>query len=271
MKAPSTEPTRNLFILRRSATRSSPLPVNVATWAPKALRRFQPQPRYDSQEAFFADSAAEWTDNPGNELRRKYVDGEEGELIAATDPEAGGPKLTLDFLGHAEYADGTKADDEDLISSPVGDYRRRYVELRQKPGSATRVRRAKEASDGRLWLQYWLYYFYNDYSLAGGAGHHEGTGDGAARIDREEDHTIWRSTPSTSTRQGELGRGREGPRSPDTPLVYVGRGSHASYFPAGYHENEAGTTSPTASARRRNAGRDHRRPGARLVRARPLG
>jgi hypothetical protein len=27
------------------------------------LRRFQPQLRYDSQEAFFADSAVEWTDN----------------------------------------------------------------------------------------------------------------------------------------------------------------------------------------------------------------
>jgi len=34
------------------------------------LRRFQPQLLYDSNEAFFADSAAEWTDNPGNVLRR---------------------------------------------------------------------------------------------------------------------------------------------------------------------------------------------------------
>jgi len=33
------------------------------------LHRFKPQLSYDSNEAFFADSAAEWTDNPGNVLR----------------------------------------------------------------------------------------------------------------------------------------------------------------------------------------------------------
>src|SRR5438552_37275 len=34
------------------------------------LRRFQPLLRYDSIEQYFADSPAQWTDNPGNELRR---------------------------------------------------------------------------------------------------------------------------------------------------------------------------------------------------------
>lgn len=32
--------------------------------------RFAPELRYDNDEAFFADSAQEWVDNPGNELRR---------------------------------------------------------------------------------------------------------------------------------------------------------------------------------------------------------
>lgn len=41
-----------------------------------------------------------------------------------------------------------------------------YFDLRQREGYANRMYgRAKEDSGGRLWLQYWLYYFYNDYNL----------------------------------------------------------------------------------------------------------
>jgi hypothetical protein len=206
------------------------------------LRRFKPQLRYDSQEAFFADCAAEWTDNPGNELRRRYVDGEEGALIAATDPAPGQRKLTLDFLGHPRYADGTEADDEDLISSPLRDYRRRYAELRLRPGYANVMYgRAKEDSDGRLWLQYWLYYFYNDYNLAGGAGLHEGDWEMVQlRMHPEDDH------PDLAVYAQHKHAGKatwaeveKDPENPDSPLVYVARGSHASYFHAGYHETEA--------------------------------
>jgi len=206
------------------------------------LRRFQPQLRYDSQEAFFADSAAEWTDNPGNVLRRRYVEGEEGALIAATDAKAGEQKLTLEFLGHPRYADGTEADDEDLISSPLRDYRRRYAELRSRPGYANVMYgRAKEDSDGRLWLQYWLYYFYNDYNLAGGAGLHEGDWEMVQlRIGPEGDHpdlaVYAQHKHAGQASWAEVERDAE---NPDTPLVYVGRGSHASYFHAGYHETEA--------------------------------
>ena len=43
------------------------------------------------------------------------------------------------------------------------------------PQYANRVHgRAKEGSDGRVWLQYWLWYFYNDYTLALDIGLHEG-------------------------------------------------------------------------------------------------
>jgi hypothetical protein len=34
------------------------------------LERHKPFLKYDSQESYFADSAAEWTDNPGNQLAR---------------------------------------------------------------------------------------------------------------------------------------------------------------------------------------------------------
>ncbi len=209
--------------------------------ADELLQRFQPQLKYDSQEAFFADSAAEWTDNPGNELRRAYVDGHKGQLLAATDPQAGQAKLTLDFLGHPDYADGTEATKDDLISSPQRDYRRRYAQLRQRPGYANRMYgRAQEDSDGRLWLQYWFYYFYNDYNLAGGLGLHEGDWEMAQlRIgpdgERPDLAVYAQHRQAGKASWGDVEKDKS---NPDTPLVYVARGSHASYFHAGHHETE---------------------------------
>jgi hypothetical protein len=43
------------------------------------LQAFRPVLKYDSQEAYFADSAAEWTDNPGNVL----LDGAGHQIAAA--------------------------------------------------------------------------------------------------------------------------------------------------------------------------------------------
>ena len=62
------------------------------------LRRFLPRLRYDSNEQYFADSPAQWTDNPGHELRRTG-----GELIARA------PELTLGFLGPETYATGARS------------------------------------------------------------------------------------------------------------------------------------------------------------------
>ena len=51
------------------------------------LRRFLPRLRYDSNEQYFADSPAQWTDNPGHELRRG-----DGTLLARA------PTLSLGLL-----------------------------------------------------------------------------------------------------------------------------------------------------------------------------
>src|SRR4051794_3631845 len=88
------------------------------------LRRHQPGLRYDSMEQYFCDGAAEWTDNPGNELRR--VDGAHalGDLIAR------GDDLRLAFLGAAHYSDGTEVRKDDRIGNPARNYREQYVALR---------------------------------------------------------------------------------------------------------------------------------------------
>jgi|SRR5450755_1320530 hypothetical protein len=48
------------------------------------LHRHVPVLRYDSQEPYFADAASEWTDNPGNQLRRA-----DGTVIAVASADSG--------------------------------------------------------------------------------------------------------------------------------------------------------------------------------------
>ena len=91
------------------------------------LRRFKPRLKYDSNEAFFADSAAEWTDNPTNTLRRSPSS---GELIASARPGAGQAQLDLAFLGGSEYANNSSVANTDSIGCSGGNYREQYVALR---------------------------------------------------------------------------------------------------------------------------------------------
>jgi len=205
------------------------------------LVRFQPQLRYDSNEAFFADSAAEWTDNPGDVLRRTKG-GQPGEVIAATAPSTGPAQLSLAFLGASEYANGQPVDEEDEIAALTRNYRAMYVKLRQVPGYKNHIYgRAREDSKGRLWLQYWFYYFFNDYNLAGGIGLHEGDWEMVQfRIGPDgERPDLALYAQHVHAEQAPWEHVEKEPDNPDAPVVYVARGSHASYFDAGYHETEA--------------------------------
>jgi hypothetical protein len=184
------------------------------------LRQFLPRLRYDSNEQYFADSAAQWTDNPGNELRRG-----DGTLLASA------PELSLDYIG--DYA----AEASDFISDPRRDYRAQYVALRvARPELKNRVYGHAVEQNGRLWLQYWFWYFYNDYSLALKAGLHEGDWEMVQlRMHGDEpdvavyaQHVYAEKRAWTDVEQDD-----------GHPVVYVARGSHASYFEAGFHTTEA--------------------------------
>jgi hypothetical protein len=198
------------------------------------LRRHQPGLRYDSMEQYFCDSAAEWTDNPGNELRRADTATATGELIARP------PQLALGFLGPERYGNGADVRADDRIGYPGRDYRERYVALRlARPDLRNRMYGHAVQASGRLWLQYWFFYFYNDYNLALGVGLHEGDWEMVQlRIrDGEPDLAVYaqhrraelRPWPQVQKVAGDALR----------PMVYVARGSHASYFEAGYHQTEA--------------------------------
>src|SRR3954447_2535303 len=76
------------------------------------LERHAPRLVYDAQEAYFADSAAVFTDSPTNSLKRSN-----GAPLATP------PKLSLDYLGRHTYKDGTLVLGDDVI----GDSTRHYA------------------------------------------------------------------------------------------------------------------------------------------------
>jgi hypothetical protein len=205
------------------------------------LERFKPQLRYDSNEAFFADSVTEWTDNPANELRREPVGDRQGELLAAATPGAGEAQLNLAFLGESSYVNGKRVEPTDIIGCARRDYRDQYVALRRDRRYANRIYGRAKEDLGRLWLQYWFFYFFNDYSLAGGFGLHEGDWE-MIQLRMSESGDLPDIAVYAQHRWAEVARWEEvekAPDQPDTPVVYVARGSHASYFQPGYHETEA--------------------------------
>jgi hypothetical protein len=128
----------------------------------------------------------------------------------------------------------------DRIGDPERDYRAQYVALRTaRPDLRNRIHGRAVEADGRLWLQYWFWYFYNDYNLALGAGRHEGDWEmiQLRMHDDEPDLAVFAQHRRAEKRSWS--DVRRAPDRPDTPMVYVARGSHASYFEPGFHQTEA--------------------------------
>jgi hypothetical protein len=188
------------------------------------LRRFCPQLVYDSLEAYFADDPRQLLVTPGAVLRR-------GDQVLA---RADDGSLTLDTL----TPNGQK---DDCLAVVGKDYAHQYERLRElyPDLNDVMVARAKADRHGRLWLQYWLWYFYNDYRLTAGVGTHEGDwelvqfrlGD-----DGVPDYAVYNQHKKAQRRPWD--RVEKDPDNPDTALVYVARGSHASYFEPGVHPTE---------------------------------
>jgi hypothetical protein len=191
------------------------------------LALHKPLLKYDSQESYFADSAAIWTDNPGNRLMRA-----DGTVLAEV-----GRGLSLAFLG-ATYPDGTRAEKTDYIGDSERNYRDHARCMHEKPGYANRMYgHAVVDRDGALWLQYWFFYFYNDYNLIGRilkAGLHEGdwemvqirlSGERPERaVYTQHSHAVGCDWHEVDVVPGT-----------ERPIVYVARGSHACYFEPGTH------------------------------------
>ena len=199
------------------------------------LRLHKPVLKYDSHECYFADSAAEWTDNRANRLQQAG-----GRVLAAAVPADGEQQLSLAYLGPAQYAGSEeKAVESDVISDGEGDYAKQAARLHEEDKYRNRIYgHATVDSEGRTWLQYWFFYFYNDFNLFGelfGAGRHEGDWEMIQlRLDDggSPDYAAYAQHKHAEVRrwdQVDLAPGAT------RPIVYVARGSHASYFEPGLH------------------------------------
>jgi hypothetical protein len=184
------------------------------------LQRHRPRLVYDAQEAYFADSAAIWTDSPTNVLRRA-----DGAVVAKP------PQLSLDYLSTYPAQKG------DVIGDTTRAYRTNAALLHAQPRYANRVyAHARHDRNGALWLQYWLFFYYNDFQLLGplvSGGKHEGDWELAQiRLDADERPV---EAVFTQHREAERKPWSEVVKHGARPLIYVARGSHANYFSAGSH------------------------------------
>src|SRR5690348_9623335 len=88
----------------------------------------------------------------------------------------GRPALTLDWLRSDNYPDDSPVARTDRLGLGSRSYRSDYVKFRHdRPDCSNRIYgHACRDRTGRLWLQYWCFYIYNDYHLAANFGLHEG-------------------------------------------------------------------------------------------------
>jgi hypothetical protein len=211
------------------------------------LLRHRPELLWDSQADFRAMSAESILVNPGNVLE---VD---GHVVAGAAGE-GGRALSLELLSNG--IDGVDFHRRARLKEaffPFASARR----LQQRDELANRVYGRVEPREGRIYLQYWIWLYYNPKNLLG-TGRHEGDWEmvqvaldaathepvavtysqhGRGERKDDPDEVEWRAQPCVPPCT-------EGCRH---PRVYVAPFSHACYFEAGTHFYFLGTDNPDGS------------------------
>ena len=203
------------------------------------LQQFRPLLHYDSRETFRADAPNAITDveeSKGllgycNVLRRG-----DGTLIAAADPALYGdrcPKLSLDFL-QATYEDGTSASQDDYLQEDGPHPALDAARMHSRPEIADRVC-GRVAPDGdRVWLQYWLFFYYNEMFL----DDHQGDWEMVQIALTPEGEPV--SATLSAHAHGGTHDYTALEKSKDDPkrcVVYPALGSHAVYPDSGMHHS----------------------------------
>jgi hypothetical protein len=198
------------------------------------LDRYCPLLAYDSQGSFFADSPAVMTDcvsadgKQVNALRRAN-----GSLLAAAKPSRGTPQLELAFLGARKYASGDPVRAGDYVDAAGKDYVLAARQMHRPPYSDVVYGHVAVDDQGGRWLQYWFFYLWNNKAFLG-LGLHEGDWEMVqVRLDaggKPKGMTCAQHTHGQRCAWGLVEK--QGER----PVIYVARGSQASYPSAGRHD-----------------------------------
>jgi hypothetical protein len=188
------------------------------------LERHRPAVVYDPQEAYRAMSAASITDFDGNALRRGG-----GAVVSRA-----GAGLSLALLRTYAVEEGDRLDE-------AGDT---LAAARRFQGDAAyreRVYGRVKEDGGRVWLQYWLWCYYNPKHLLG-LGRHEGDWE-VVQVGLGESGAP--EVATFSQHEGAEARSWDGlERQGDHPIVYVAPLSHACYFEPGAHPYVVGVDNP---------------------------
>jgi hypothetical protein len=136
------------------------------------LAQYAPVLRYDARELFYADSPGIATDNPQATLR---AGAPSGPVVASG---RGHTRLSLSYLGGKRYADGRPVGRGDTGTGPSGGRAAAAglaMQMHAQPRYANVVYgHLAHGSDGRWWLQYWLFFMYNHAPYGDGIGDHWG-------------------------------------------------------------------------------------------------
>jgi Patatin-like phospholipase len=191
------------------------------------LQRHRPFLQYDSLENFRAVSAATIcefaTAGRANSLHRS-----DGSLIASAQPSHGEPRLDLAFLG-SSYGDGGPVRPDDYLDECGGSHAADALEMRlQAEAEDVVYGRARRDGRGRLWLQYWLSFYFADRGLLGLEQHEGDWQVFQIRLDADDQPdaaTFARSSSADRLGWGQVRRAESG----DGPaaVVHPARGSHA--------------------------------------------
>jgi hypothetical protein len=206
----------------------------------QSLARHRPVYRFDSDEDFFPLAVNAITNNTGNRLER------DNDVTLAR-RHADGSGFNIGWLRFPIYPSGDAALESDKVverhgsSDPDADYLRdarrlyRNHNLRNRIYGHIHYRRNDQGGIIGAWLQYWVFYYYNSFHV-GPFGKHEGDWE-MIQIQVDRNARPLRAAYAQHN-TGSLCNWNHIERTGSgdaRPVVYVGGGSHASYYTAGSH------------------------------------
>jgi hypothetical protein len=206
----------------------------VAPTDAELLERYCPVLAYDSQGSFFADSPAIMTDRVSDDGKEvNALKRANGRVIAAAKASRGGSQLGLEFLGASKYASGDTVQPGDFLDFVGKDYVLAGREMHRPPYNDVVSGHVAVDSKGGAWLQYWFFYLWNNKAFLG-FGLHEGDWE-MVQIGLGSD-----GKPQTMTfaqhQHGQRCAWSVVEKQGERPVVFVARGSQASYPVAGRHD-----------------------------------